>query len=1060
MKPLKLKMRAFGSYAEETEIDFTKPTQNLFLVTGDTGSGKTTVFDALVFALYGQASSVTNKKEGLMLQSQFASLDTEPFVELTFAESAAMDAPVYVVRRIPKHKRPMKRKSSKGNLEAIAEGRVELYLPDGTSCPERDKEINAKLEQLVGLTREQFMQTSMIAQGEFMEVLRAKTNVKKEIFRKIFHTQIYDRIDQILEERKGEKDAVLRDLRAGVKTEVEHIDLVETESEQYEQLLKLQHEIRSGSDGILEEFLDALKSYDEILLAKCSEQEQSSAKAREEAEVAQRNHTKAEELLRNYKKLEEAQSELEECGRLEAQMEELKEQANALRAAMEIKPLWENYVHAKERLEELTKQIAAQEAELPNYKKQSEEAGRKLSELEPVVEVAVKELALIKEKTEKANKYFEELENRTGKIQESERELTDAKARQKATEEQIAVLNKEIEKLADTMKRLEGEPARFEKLVAQAERIRGFETQYKALLEAKKQTERCEEQLQKRQEEFKKARDEYQLQNNIFESLQNIYLEEQAGILANKLEEGKPCIVCGSTAHPSPYRIRTEVPIPTREELDEAAQKKNAADAARNKKALQAEGAKSDRDNSRKNENDLQDALAQSLMCDSAEDFETYIETLRSANEKEMTDCQAACKMRDKSREEKEEKEKELQKLSEELKKISECITTQKTAIETDKAILETLQNATEYQTLQEAKKALAEAEDKERKAQGDKSTSKRAYEQANEKLQQLKAALETNQNHLPQNKAECENRKKSYEELLLTKKYTSGEDWMGLTEIYGKETLKDWEEEIQKFRERKIKAEEAIKVSKELVGEKEKPNLELLREKCSETNERYKEIHSRWMALDQARKDNEKVRKSLGEKYEQQKEEFNQCKRLSKLRDRIGGHTTSQNKMDLETYVQRYYLEKILYAANRRFERMSAGQFQILLKKPEEAGNARNEGLDLMVYSLVTGSRREISTLSGGESFMAALSLALGMADQIRESSSAINLDIMFIDEGFGSLDDHSRSQAVRILQEMAGNDKLIGIISHVSELKQEIDNQLIVSKNDKGSHAKWRIS
>ena len=160
--------------------------------------------------------------------------------------------------------------------------------------------------------------------------------------------------------------------------------------------------------------------------------------------------------------------------------------------------------------------------------------------------------------------------------------------------------------------------------------------------------------------------------------------------------------------------------------------------------------------------------------------------------------------------------------------------------------------------------------------------------------------------------------------------------------------------------------------------------------------------------------------------------------------------------RMDLETYVQRYYLEQVLYAANSRFAEMSAGQFELRMYDIEKAGEGKNRGLDLMVYSTVTGREREIRTLSGGESFMAAL--ALGMADQIQMCAAAINLDILFIDEGFGSLDEHSRGQAVRVLKNMAEGNRLIGIISHVTELKQEIDNQLVVTRDEKGSHVTWQ--
>ena len=163
---------------------------------------------------------------------------------------------------------------------------------------------------------------------------------------------------------------------------------------------------------------------------------------------------------------------------------------------------------------------------------------------------------------------------------------------------------------------------------------------------------------------------------------------------------------------------------------------------------------------------------------------------------------------------------------------------------------------------------------------------------------------------------------------------------------------------------------------------------------------------------------------------------------------------------IEIQNTRELYYLERILYAANRRFEEMSAGQFELRMFDEKKAAIGKNKGLDLMVYSNVTGKEREVRTLSGGESFMAAVSMALGMADEIQENSAAIHLDMMFIDEGFGSLDEHAREQAVRVLKEMAGGSKLIGIISHVTELKQEMEDQLLITKDEEGSHVRWQLS
>ena len=228
----------------------------------------------------------------------------------------------------------------------------------------------------------------------------------------------------------------------------------------------------------------------------------------------------------------------------------------------------------------------------------------------------------------------------------------------------------------------------------------------------------------------------------------------------------------------------------------------------------------------------------------------------------------------------------------------------------------------------------------------------------------------------------------------------------------------------------------------------------------------RQQEINSLWQAQNTSQQHlrdmlnrNAAVAQYLKKNLASRQDKLKEAATLDRLYNRLSGKI-SGSRMDIETFVQRHYLNQILAAANRRFAEMSAGQFELRLIDINDAGQGRNRGLDLMVYSTVTGKERDIRTLSGGESFMAALSLALGLSDQIQANTAAINLDIMFIDEGFGSLDDHARGQAIRVLKRLSGGDKLIGIISHVTELKQEIDSQLIVTKDEKGSHIKWQIS
>ena len=224
MKPIKLTLQAFGSYGERTIIDFTRPVQSLFLVTGDTGAGKTTIFDALVYALYGENSSNANKKTGNDLQSQFVGRDVTPFVELTFSEANGGSEEIYTVYRSPAHLR--KRQRGQGGDIPVNET-IALTMPDGRDFSGKNNEINNKLQEIIGLTKEQFMQVGMIAQGEFMELLRTDSGTKKEIFRKLFNTAIFQQITDNLKERNKAAQSEMDKLLLRCKLKAEDIQLPE-----------------------------------------------------------------------------------------------------------------------------------------------------------------------------------------------------------------------------------------------------------------------------------------------------------------------------------------------------------------------------------------------------------------------------------------------------------------------------------------------------------------------------------------------------------------------------------------------------------------------------------------------------------------------------------------------------------------------------------------------------------------------------------------------------------------------------------------------------------------
>ncbi len=310
----------------------------------------------------------------------------------------------------------------------------------------------------------------------------------------------------------------------------------------------------------------------------------------------------------------------------------------------------------------------------------------------------------------------------------------------------------------------------------------------------------------------------------------------------------------------------------------------------------------------------------------------------------------------------------------------------------------------------------------------------------------------------LPGLQKALQERQASYAELMNARDMAESE-WKLLTEEYSRQMADQLQKETDTWKQKKIAAQTAKNAASKAIDGRSKPDPELAKAQMEESEANRRLAQEKLDSYKEQYKADQDACNILTPQMEKRGKIIEKHTKLETLYKLLSGNM-SGNRMDLETFVQRYYLEKILYAANRRFSDMSAGQFELRMVDAANAGKGKNRGLDLMVYSNVTGKEREVRTLSGGESFMAALSLALGMADQIQESSASINLDVMFVDEGFGSLDEHSREQAVKVLQELAGGSKLIGIISHVTELKQEIEDQLIVTKDEKGSHVRWQIS
>ena len=1082
MKPIQLTMQAFGSYGKKTVIDFTKPDQNLFLITGDTGAGKTTIFDAIVFALYGEASSVVNRKNGAELQSQFAAASVEPFVELIFSEKEGSEDVHYTVRRVPKHVRPLKR----GTGLKEESGSVSLIMSDGTEYP--SKETDKKLEEIVGLTKNQFMQVAMIAQGEFMALLRAKSDDKKVIFRKLFNTELYQNIVDELAKRRKDKDRKIAQIKTASQTEVGHIlvpklvtaDGAETDQEQNGAADQIADECRDANklqelkERILkserlslpdmEALLQILVSVSEWTKDKMQQSELETSQLYEVYLLKRDAVTKAGQLMERYKELEDADKELGECEAIKPLAQEWQQCMRQIEDAYDILTLWKQYQEVSGQLEIARQALAANEQALPDQKMACEQAAVQLQQAKKVQEQALMDFSEVKTHVENDLEAFSKMAEAKRKVLTAQTKVDEAGKQARIAEESLSDLESNEKQWQTQAELLSDTDSRMIILQGKQRDIAGIGADFESWKDEEKDCfsqQRCAEEADK---VYADAKDRFNKENTAYIQAYNDFLDAQAGFLAEKLQQGEPCPVCGSTIHPHPHQA--EKSALTKEELNilsESVRELQEGQAAAAKKAGEA---KAMLDAKEKNCIQIWEKLRQKVIAYSrdemgeldSEKIQGLIETWKKALKDEEKQLQKDKKQLQQLKKWLTKAAKDKEELTAQKNKADKMLADTKAELAAAQAELKSTFISTYYKSEEEANQFMEQAEQRKKNAEKQYHSCDKVDKKVRSDKEKTELEIAQHRRDIPNLQDKSDKRKAVYTQLMEEKQLTELQ-WKCVTENYDKADRQQFEEKIRQYQRKLSAAGKQKAVAEKAIDGRVKPDMEQL---CSEQNvaeAAWKKEQALYERYAEMYKTNHRVCEALMPKMAERSKIMEEHRRLDDLYNLLAGKVTGA-RMDIETYVQRYYLERILYAANRRFGEMSAGQFELRMCDITKAGEGRNRGLDLMVYSNVTGKEREVRTLSGGESFMAALSLALGMADQIQQSSSAIHLDMMFIDEGFGSLDSQSRDQAVRVLQQMAGGSKLIGIISHVSELKQEIEDQLIVSKDEEGSSARWQIS
>lgn len=1066
MKPILLTMQAFGSYGEKTEIDFQKG-GDFFLISGDTGSGKSTIFDAMMFALYGEVSTNGSGKENELL-SQFVDVrNDKPLVSLVFTAHQHGQEETYKITRTPRHIRPAKRTGAKQQEEGET---AELLMPDGSQYPSKLSDTNRKIEEIVGLTADQFRKVVMIAQGEFMDFLRAGSKEKTELLRDLLKTDYYYQLSERLKTLAKEKNTAAKTQRANMSFFAGRA-VTEGLPEEDAQALEAAKGTVITAKELQPEQVDALVDVLSDMCARLEMQQRELAQRQTTAQVERDECMKrieaAQPLMQRFKELEDAEKTLQECAAQADEIEKKRGLIGKIRDAWAIEPKYQRMKDAQKALTDAQRELAAKQQELPQLKQTAADAVVLHQQMEKTKDAATTQCAEVETKVEKALKTFDALE----KAEKALRQAEEADAKAKANAESAKKALDDFKKQEDAWRKqeaeLQGAEAAYEVCKQQNQQYRDLKKSLEDLHGNQKDVQEKARQAAAAKDAYARATQKYQREQKAYDDYRLAFLNAQAGLLARELAPGKPCPVCGALEHPAPCQLTQENQQLNREELDRRHKAADDAAKAQEEKAKESESAqvklterqKAAEEAERKlveNAKNIRENVPMATAADVEAMLTAWLPELQSASKSVQAKVKALDDVRKNIEGAKAERDK-LEKAASDAQETAKSTAVKKAEAEKTWNLHQEELSGGTYRTREDAVAQRTQAKEAKQKAEAAASQAAGKERQAQKTETECRARIQQLDAEMPKKQADAEEFNQQYQQTMAEKSLDETQ-WQALTETYPDVKIADrLQEEAEGFKEKKTAAEEKHKTAQNAITGREKPNMEQLNAAFEAAKAAWEKASAALEAAKHLHLDNARVLNDLREGREPLANACKEANTAQHLSDVMAG-TESGNRMNLETFVQRSYMEKILRDANRRFRDMSNGQFELKLINVEDAGEGKNKGLDLEVYSIVTGKTRSVNTLSGGESFMAALSLALGMADQIQAATAAIHLDVMFIDEGFGSLSDNARNEAVNILKEMAGKQRQIGIISHVSELKDEIENQLIVKKDDRGSHISWR--
>lgn len=1045
MRPLILEMRAFGPFADCQRIDFTElGDKPLFLINGPTGAGKTTILDAICFALYGKTTG--NEREGSQMRCDNA--DDGLLTEVYF--SFELGQKRYSIRRCPEQQRA----KSRGDGFTLQKSEVELkrLLPDGTEellVASKVTDANACIEELTGLDVDQFRQVMVLPQGKFRELLLADSKEREKIFSQLFQTHIYRRIEERLKQQALEIKAKARDLqsrRAGI-----------LETAGVESLEQLTAEIAAVTPSLTEATSNKQKASDALTQ---SAKTLDNAKALT-AEFERRKllQTQLDALEQRRAEIELHQQTLEKARKAEKLLPSLKELQFRQQEWQQAKAKEADYARQLQSAEQRLKQATDDKATLAELDEHGNRLRRELEQLDKL-QPAINELKQLTEEHELGLVEFGRLERAE---QQSRTELEQWQQQQQKLKSEANELFSSAERQGPLHQALAALNTRLEKTEQLGHIKQKWQQAQAGLQQAEAHGHQCKAERQSAETEHQR--------------LQLAWHTGQAAILAAKLQPGQPCPVCGGLEHPAPAEMAQDIPGET--ELNRARDAEQQATARH-------EAARSDYRNIKRQTEELQlelQRLSAELQACAAADVMADVKTDATIDAAMDADSYAKADLTmeiDRLVSRRRQLLNELQQAEAAQTRLNNCRQQLQQAeqqveqrLKHRETQLQQLQQLREQLSLAGARKDAALAalpnEYHSLAAEAALELMARQLEQKQSEWQQLKQQQQDiNQQYteaVSQHKALMQALASSREdnaraEQFAIKAQQTLDDALKQSGFAGRQALEQAQldeaqmqalaEKIEAWRTQRSEQQALLKAMDERLAGQSLPELGQLESLWQQQQQQLAEAEDAWQTF------NNRMQSLKGTEAQLNKEALaaqaleQEYALIGTLSDVANGN--SHSKVSLQRFVLSVLLDDVLLEASRRLALMSKGRYRLLRKEDRAKGN-KASGLELEVEDAYSSKVRPVATLSGGESFMAALSLALGLSDVVQAYAGGIKLDTLFIDEGFGSLDQDSLELAVRTLMDLQSSGRMIGVISHVSEMKEQISCRIDINKHALGS-------